>query len=200
MLIYRVAIWQETDWAAVLRTWPNSRKLSWPSQGLSLWHNSASLWLYPGFLIPFQYLEFTRNTDCCGTLHGMAQRPPVPMLSFSFPLQRFLKGLGLDVALRKHIPLRKKEEREINCHRKDLDSSHRKKFEKKKYCWVKSWMFLPWKKEKWTKELGAVFLMAFWDILGVAHLNSSKRWLMSLCKVRFSPQALLGCGQSSART
>ena len=58
----------------------------------------------------------------------------------------------------------------------------------------------PEKKEKRTKELGAVFLMAFWDILGVAHLNSTKRWLMSLCKVRFSPPALLECGQSSART
>ena len=39
--------------------------------------------------------------------------------------------------------------------------------------------------------------MAFWDILGVAHHNSTKMWLMSLCKVRFSPHALLGCGQSS---
>ena len=128
MLIYRVAIWQEMDWAAVLCTWSNSRKLSWPSQGLSLWHNSASLWLYPRSLIPFQYLVFTRNTDCRGTLHVMAQGPPVPMLSFSYLLQRFLKGLGLDVTLRKHIPLRKKEEREINCHRKDLDSSHWKEF------------------------------------------------------------------------
>lgn len=92
--------------------------------GLSLWHNSAALWLYHGLLILFQYLVFTRNTDCRGTLHVMAQRPSVPVLSCSYLLRRFLKGLGLDVALRKHIPLRKKEEREIHCHRKDLDSSH----------------------------------------------------------------------------
>lgn len=104
--------------------------------------------------LPCIYKEYRLlwNSAC----HGPETPSTHAFLLLSSP-QRFLKGLGLDVALRKHIPLGKKEQREINCHRKDLDLSLKTILRRKSIAELNHGCSYPEKKKKELKNSGLFF-------------------------------------------